>query len=157
MGPEGTGRVVLDFSGGFLDLVPGKPGDPIRIEGDYDSDQFVLKTGFQIADDDSWVYGLSFDSTVNRPRFTDQENRITLTLPPAAPFVLSGRVRSVDSRKGRPGRARCEVCGLEVIGAPVRWGGGSELGAARRLLPRTVARFRSCGAATCVVASQIGS
>lgn len=135
VGPEGTGRVVLDFTGGFLDVVPGEPGEPIRIEGDYDSDQFVLKTGFQIADDDSWVYGLSFDSTVNRPRFTDQENRITLTLPPNVPFVLSGEVSFVDSRSGRHGASRIELGGLSVIAVDLKLGtGGHEIAFSEPLL-----------------------
>ena len=31
---ETTGRVVLEFLRGGLEIVPGEPGDPIRVEGD---------------------------------------------------------------------------------------------------------------------------
>jgi len=93
--PEQIGAVHLDFSMGKLEIVAGDPGQPIRVEGPYDSKHFRLKAEFQTHDDGSWRYDLSFSSRARfLPLFTDEgnTNRIRLIIPRGTPFALRGEI-----------------------------------------------------------------
>jgi hypothetical protein len=94
-----AGRVVLDLSRADVTLEPGPPGEPIRVEAEYDTRSFELEERYEPAGETGWTYRLAL-----RPKgtgafllltslFGGSTPQIRLLLPPHAPFSLEGRIR----------------------------------------------------------------
>lgn len=92
-----SGRVLLDISTAELAIVPGPPGEPIRVEADYDAASFELEEEFTSAEDGGWTYKLSFEP---RGGFSglifrgndNAHNRLKLILPSDYPIELRGKI-----------------------------------------------------------------
>lgn len=146
---ETMGRVVLDVSGGSLEIVPGEPGEEIRVEGDYDPERFELKAGFEKSDDGTWVYGLSFKGGGAISRSGGNRDRVKLILPPDAPFQLSGEVGI--------GESRIELGGLSVTAVDLELGTGSHEISFSEPLPMSMDHFRVEGATGETKVEQLGN
>lgn len=90
------GRIVLDISMAELVILPGPADQPIRVEADFDSNNFELSEDFKNAEDGSWLYQLKF-----KPRrgFTSlfstgrgTSNRLELIIPKDHPFALAADI-----------------------------------------------------------------
>jgi hypothetical protein len=90
----GPGRVVLDLSEGSFRIKPAPPGEPLKVEGRYDSGVYELEESLEQPDGESWIYRVRFERRVTwmRVLFSDaeQENRLTISLPRDVPIVLEG-------------------------------------------------------------------
>jgi len=89
-----VGRVELDLTMGSFVIVPGEPGQPPRVEGEYDAAIYELETSGETRDDGGWVWKVGFQRRISwiRMMFGNQgeNNRIRITLPADRPFVLAG-------------------------------------------------------------------
>jgi hypothetical protein len=92
-GPEG--RIDLDVAYCEIRIVPGTPGEPIRLEADYDAAKFELIESFDRQEDGAWTYRLDFGlrTSLWLNLFMQAENRLRLVIPPDVPFRLRGDVR----------------------------------------------------------------
>ena len=88
------GRVILDLSSVGFSLEPGPPGEPIRVEADYDADALELTHSYESYGEAGWIYRLSFHGrglnrfiTINPDR-----HEVRLILPRDTPLTLEGRV-----------------------------------------------------------------
>lgn len=144
-----TGRVVLQFLRGGLEIIPGEPGEPIRVEGDYDTNRFELKTGFEVADDGTWVYGLWFNTSDSIPRPDDANNVVKLFLPPDVPFTLTGQTGT--------GRSRIELGGLSVIAVDLKLGVGDHQISFSEPTPAPLESFRAQGSTGALKIVQLGN
>ncbi|MCP3981272.1 MAG: hypothetical protein GY716_18380 [bacterium] len=94
--PESMGRVDLDLSIGEFEILPGKPGEPLRVEAEFDSGSFELEESFSTEKDGSWVYRVSFGRSISIFRFIRMEdetmNRVRIYLPPDVPIALTGEL-----------------------------------------------------------------
>ena len=106
------GTIELDLDVGEFEIVPGAPGEPIRVDAEYEEDVFQLVEDFVENDDGTWTYrvsmrprggmfGMMFRGAGNNPR-----NRVTITLPRERPFDLVGKIGL--------GSTRIELGGLLV-------------------------------------------
>ena len=91
-----VGTVVLDLSVGEFTIRAGEPGEPIRVEADYESDAFELRETFTEGGDGAWTYeisfrpkggilGMMFRGAGNNPR-----NNVEIVLPRGRPLDLVG-------------------------------------------------------------------
>ena len=105
------GTVVLDISLATFEIRAGRPGDPIRIEGDYDSGKYRLEQNFEESDDGSWRYELTFKRKGWGPfiSFKGGEDRLRLYLPPGVPIRLEGEMGTGQSRMNLGGLAIADV------------------------------------------------
>jgi len=94
--PNGAGHVVLDFTVGEFFVEAGNPGEPIRVEAEYDRNSYELTRSYTTADDGSWTFlvrfreiGLFRDSGL-RVVFGGAYPRIHVFLPPDVPLTLHG-------------------------------------------------------------------
>jgi hypothetical protein len=110
--PGVPGRIVLDLHGGEFQIVPGEPGQPVRIEGNYNAGGFELLEELDPQGQDGWTYSIAFSRGVSwvRMLYGDQheENRIRITLPRGVPFYLEGQIST--------GVSNLELGGLSVLG-----------------------------------------
>ena len=83
-----TLRLDLDLSVGSFRIEPGRPGEPIRVEADYDARAFELEESF---DAETNTYRISFDSKGGFfglfGRRVDSDTRVRVTVPPDRPVV----------------------------------------------------------------------
>ena len=91
------GRIVLDVSMSTFEIVPGPPGQPIRVEADYDTGSYELTESFEPAGELGWTYELTFRRTVSWLRLLmagagEPDNRIRLIIPRDVPVSLTGKV-----------------------------------------------------------------
>ena len=56
----GEGEIVFDVAYAELQVVPGTPGEPLRVEADYDRSKFRVRESHEERDDGSWTYHLEF-------------------------------------------------------------------------------------------------
>ena len=88
------GRIELDLSMATFELIAGRPGEPIRLEADYNQAKFKLQPTFEETDD-GWVYRLEFGKRgLFSPiiQFEDGDNVIRLTVPRGMPLSLEGEI-----------------------------------------------------------------
>jgi len=105
----GPGTVLLDFSLGDLQVRPGQPGEPIRVEGDYDASLFELTTHFEQQERGAWTYELRLERKASLFQLFGnraEHNRLRLILPPDAPIALRGTIGV--------GRSRLELGGMNL-------------------------------------------
>jgi hypothetical protein len=95
--PVGAGRVVLDFTVGEFLVRPGNPGDPIRVEAEFDTSAYALEEVFEPSTGDGWTYRVTFRQTGLikdgglRVLFGASFPEIRVYLPPDVPIALEGR------------------------------------------------------------------
>lgn len=91
------GRLVLDIGYGSFKLRQGEPGEPLRVEADYDARSFELEETFTEESDGTWSYHVRFS---NKGGFLglimgsqgNADNRLVITLPPDHPVNILGEV-----------------------------------------------------------------
>lgn len=97
------GVIHLDLSMGKFEVVPGPPGEPIRVEADYDAGAYELTEKFEPGGEAGWTYELTFGSRVSMFRqllagSNAGQNHIKLIVPRDVPVAISGRVGLGESR-----------------------------------------------------------
>jgi len=131
-----SGVVHLDISMAELVIEPGRPGEPIRVEADYDAGAFELRETLDQTDG-GWRYELVFDNKVSMLRFLkgriETLNRVYLTLPPDLPFTLEGSVSMAESD--------IELGGLQVQGVDLELGAGEHTISFAESLPSPMSAF----------------
>lgn len=107
-GVAGVGTVDLDVRFAELIVVPGRAGEPIRVEADYDAAKFELEQSFVEDAGGDWTYRLAFG--LQRSPWLSMigtsSNRLRLVLPPGVPLRVQGEVRM--------GAGELELGGLTV-------------------------------------------
>jgi hypothetical protein len=118
---SGRGRIELEVSMATLEVVAGDPGEPLRLEADYDSASFTLGEDFIESADGNWTYNLSFESRLGWFRSIFKRdpgrNHLRLVVPKGAPLEIVGAV-SV-------GESDLDLGGLWVRKVTVSYGPGS--------------------------------
>ena len=139
--PARPGRVVLDLSMGQFVIEPGPPGDPIRIEADYDAGSYELIEGFEPSGESGWVYRVEFGLGISWVRkmfhIEDADNRIRIIIPRDVPFVLEGDVGV--------GESDFELGGLWVTGVELDTGIGEHAVSFAEPVPQPMDHFRIDG------------
>jgi hypothetical protein len=135
------GRVVLDVSMGRFEVVAGEPGDPIRVEGSYDSGSYELTESLEREGETGWVYRLTFGRKVSwiRELFSDHtgDNLVRLVIPREAPIVLEGKIGI--------GESELELGGLWLIRTDLDLGVGEHHIEFDEPSPLPMERFRVGG------------
>jgi hypothetical protein len=95
MAAVAPGHVKVDFSTGQFTIKAGPPGQPIRVEADYDTGTYELVEEYTSQGELGWSYSVRFRPKVSWLRMLlaggqGQENSITLILPRGTPMELSG-------------------------------------------------------------------
>jgi hypothetical protein len=89
------GKIVLDVSMCRFSVEPGPAGEPIRVEGRYDSAGYELEQDYSTDTVDGWTYRLSFQRRGFGLLLVEGEgsnNHLRLIVPVDAPFVLVGTI-----------------------------------------------------------------
>ena len=97
MAAMAPGRVEVDFSTGEFTIEAGPPGQPIRVEADYDTGTYELVEEYSSQGELGWTYHVRFRPKVSWLRMLlaggqGQENNITLILPRGVPMSLTGDI-----------------------------------------------------------------
>jgi hypothetical protein len=91
------GRIELEFTVGSFKILRGAPGEPVRIEAEFDDRSYALREYFTESEGSRWTYRVKFDET---SWFKDGGLRavlggsfpeIKVYLPPDVPLELVGR------------------------------------------------------------------
>jgi hypothetical protein len=116
-----VGRIILDLSEGSFRIIPVAPGEPIKVDGRYDSGVYELAESFEQQEGESWVYRVSFDRRVSWVRAIfkemEQDNRINISIPRGTPIILEGTIGV--------GESILELGGLAVRKLDLNLGTGS--------------------------------
>ena len=94
--PVVGGRVVLDFAVGHFIVQPGEPGEPLRVEAEYDVNSYALEVHVDPSDGDGWVYRVKFREIGWLPDgglrglFGGAYPEVRVYLPRDVPFALEG-------------------------------------------------------------------
>ena len=96
---EQVGLVELDLSYGRFIIEPGPAGEPIRVEGDFDTSTFKLEERVEEGDD-GWSYRIKFGA---RRGFSslmgrNANNEVRVILPADLPIRLVGEVSMGESQ-----------------------------------------------------------
>ncbi len=146
------GRLVLDLSIGEFVVEPGRPGEPFRIEADFDHQSYELDERLE-QEGDGWVYRVEFGSSIgwNRRMFRVEniQNKIKLIVPPDVPFTLEGRIGI--------GESRLELGGLRVTGVDLKTGLGDHAVSFAEPLAAPMESFRLRGATGELSVSGLGN
>ena len=116
--PEAPGRVVLDLSMASFVVESGPPGQPIRVESDYDSARFELEQSYEADGDSGWVYRLRFGpkrSLLGLFGF-NYGDEVRVILPRGVPMVLEAQISK--------GESELELGGLWLLEADLELGMG---------------------------------
>jgi hypothetical protein len=92
------GRVTLDLAQGEFHIEPAPPGEPLRVEAEYDLDLYELSTELDEGDDGEWEYEVAF-RRLESAGFTSflarvfgaKGPRVTVYLPREVPMDLDLR------------------------------------------------------------------
>ncbi len=132
------GRIVLDLTRGSFSIRPGPPGEPVRLEGEYNAGTFELEEEFEAYGESGWIYRVSFDQRGFgiRPfiQHGDSKNRLTLIVPRDTPVVLEGFVGI--------GESEFELGGLWIAEIDLEFGIGDHSLSFAEPLPLPMKRFR---------------
>jgi hypothetical protein len=116
-----AGRIELEIVVADLVVVPAPPGDPIRLEADYDSRRYDLRQEVEDLPDGSWIYRLHFapigsrTMALFRMKLGSAPPKLRLALPRDVRFALGGLVdRSFAAME--LGGMRIETTQLDVSG-----------------------------------------
>jgi hypothetical protein len=117
----GRGRIELEVSMASLEVVAGEPGEPLRLEADYDSASFELGEDFAETADGAWTYNLRFESRLGWFRSIFKKdpgrNHLRLVVPKGVPVEILGAM-SV-------GESDLDLGGLWVPEVSLAYGPGS--------------------------------
>ena len=122
VGQGPLGHVQLAISAAQIVVRPGKPGDPIRVEADYDASVWTLAERFTERDDGDWNFELrvapraGYLSLLLHPGRAQNPPRVLLLLPPGCPLALGGKVG--------PGGSDLELGGLSITQVALELGAG---------------------------------
>lgn len=134
--PDQVGRVVLNVKACEFIILPGRSGEPIRVEADYDTQRYALGQKLDTDDDGAWTYHLSFSYRSFLSMFGNQGDhpKVRLYLPPGVPFSLEGVVSM--------GESDLELGGLWITATDLDLGMGSHALSFDRPSPRPMERFK---------------
>ncbi len=115
------GRLILDLTMGSFSVVPGPPGQPIRVEADYDAGSFELVESYAPEGELGFTYELTFRSRIGWLRrlmggIHAESNRVRLVVPRGVPLSVRGRIGV--------GESDLELGGLWITDADLRLGVG---------------------------------
>jgi hypothetical protein len=147
------GRIVLDLNRGNFEIRPGPAGEPVRLEGRYDTGHFNLTERYESYGEVGWIYRVSFDQKgFGIKPFVDRqgkENRIRLIVPRDAPIVLEGRVGI--------GESELELGGLWLLDVDLDIGIGDHTVNFGEPLPVPMGRLRLDGSIGALIVDGIGN
>ncbi|HEX9734055.1 MAG TPA: hypothetical protein VGG06_18950 [Thermoanaerobaculia bacterium] len=98
-----AGTVVLDLRMGEFTIRPGPPGEPIRIEADYDANVFNLTESFNESEDGTWTYDVSFGARggwlglLFRGGGSSNRNQVDVIIPRGHPVSIVGKIGMGES------------------------------------------------------------
>lgn len=96
-GTPAVGRVVLDLAVGEFHVSRGDPGEPIRIDAEFDTRSYRLTETFEPSQEGAWIYRVRFEETSwfkdggLRSLLGGSFPEVRIWLPPDVPLVLVGR------------------------------------------------------------------
>ncbi len=135
---EEPGRIVLDVTRGSFSIRPGPPGEPVRLEGEYNAGTFELEEVFEAYGESGWIYRVRFDQQGFgiRPfiQHGGKKNRLTLFVPRDTPVVLEGYVGI--------GESEFELGGLWIAEIDLEYGIGDHALSFSEPLPLPMKRLR---------------
>lgn len=110
--------VVLELAGGRFEIEPGKPGEPIGVDADYDRSRYEFEESY---DEATRTYRLRLEPRFSLRSFihiggSDSEARLTLTLPRGYPLTVASSIRM--------GQSFVDLGGLWVSEADLDFGAG---------------------------------
>jgi len=115
-----AGRVVLNLSEGKFTIVPGAPGEPIRVEGEFDTGSYELTEQYSPSGELGWTYQVDFGAKRSlwlRLFSSDNiENEIRIVLPRDIPISLQGSIGL--------GETEMELGGLWLLDADLEFSSG---------------------------------
>ncbi|MEM9385943.1 MAG: hypothetical protein AAGA68_12840 [Pseudomonadota bacterium] len=102
-----VGTIRLDLEYGNFKILPGSPGEGVRITGTYEPDAFRLEEQYEEADG-AWLYQITFGAKggtvgmVLSGAGNQPQNDLTITLPPDLLFDLKGEwgIGKLDAELG---------------------------------------------------------
>lgn len=99
-GAEEALRLALDLSAGNFRIEPGPPGEPLKVEADYDSGRFKLEQRY---DEEDNTYHVRFGLRGGifgyfRGSVEEGASKIRILVPPDRPVALTGKVGVGESR-----------------------------------------------------------
>lgn len=149
--PASAGRVVLAMGIGELEIEAGPPGEPIRVEADYDASQFELVDEFDPGSGDGWEYRVGLDRAVAwfRQRLDDEHIRVRIVLPRGVPFALEGQVGI--------GESRLELGGLWLTDVDLDFATGGHRVGFGEPLPEPLGRLRLRGKVGEMTVERVGN
>lgn len=101
--PPPAGTLVLDLSAGEFNIRPGPPGEPIRVEADYDANSFELNEDFTANDDGTWGYKVRFGmrggflGSLFRGGANGSRNEVNIIIPRGHPVRIVGKIGMGES------------------------------------------------------------
>jgi len=147
------GRIILDLNRGEFEIRSGAPGEPIRLEGEYDAGHFELEESYESYGETGWIYRVNFDQRgVGLRPFIQRDgqgNRVRLILPRDAPIVLEGRVGV--------GQSTLELGGLWILGVDLDVSVGEHNLSFDEPLAIPMGRFRVDGSVGVLEIDQLGN
>lgn len=130
------GTVRLDVAMTSIDIRPGREGEPLRVEADYDRALFAFEEVL-VEDDDGWVYEIRLDRKGSWFRFmgghVEIDNRLVVVLPPDHPLAIVGKISMAESD--------IELGGLWLTDLDLELGAGEHELSVSDPLQRPMARF----------------
>ena len=88
------GTIAIDLSAGEFKIRPGEPGEPVRVEADYDAGSFILEEDL-VEEDGEWSYKVRFRARggfFGLIQGKEVDNEITIVIPKGQPIDLVGEV-----------------------------------------------------------------
>jgi len=134
--PDEIGRVVLNIKACEFIVVPGRPGEPIRVEADYDTKRYKLEQKLDSDAETAWTYHLRFSYRSFLGLFGNERDHpeVRLYLPPGVPFSLEGKVGM--------GESDLELGGLWITATDLDVGMGSHTLSFDRPSPQPMESFK---------------
>jgi hypothetical protein len=91
-----AGRVILELTVGEFTVEPGLPGEPVSVEGEFDTRAYALQERFEpAAGGEPWVYRVDFNETglmrdggLRAALFGASFPRLRVRIPPDVPLAL---------------------------------------------------------------------
>lgn len=114
-----AGRLVLDLSAGTFVIRPGEPGEPMRLEADFDTGSFEVEESFDSDDTGGWIYRVSFGPKggfFGLLRGKENRNHLELVVPRGRPLSIEGDIGL--------GRSEIDLGGLWLDSVDLELGAG---------------------------------
>ena len=124
---EGEGKVVLDLSHAEFDVVPGRPGEPLRVEATYDKKSYVLEETLETLEGLPWTYSVRFRRTAGSGLLNALKQLLGGTQPEVRVVLPVDVPLHLEARTGQGG-VRMDIGGLWLKTADLDFSqGGFEL------------------------------